>query len=37
MDITFVKEILGHEELGTTEIYARISNQEVEHAYRKYS
>lgn len=37
MDITVVKEILGHDELGTTEIYAQVSNQEVEHAYRKYS
>jgi len=37
MDITVVQEILGHEEASTTQIYAQISNIEVEHQYRKYS
>lgn len=37
MDITVVQSILGHEELGTTQIYAETSNVTVEHQYRKYS
>lgn len=37
MDITVVQSILGHEELGTTQIYAETSNITVEHEYRKYS
>ncbi len=37
MDITVVQEILGHEELSTTQIYAQLSNVEVQHQYRKFS
>lgn len=37
MDITVVQSILGHEELGTTQIYAETSNLTVEHEFRKYS
>lgn len=37
MDITTVQAILGHDNLDTTQIYAQISDREVEHEYRKYS
>lgn len=37
MDITTVQAILGHDNLDTTQIYAQISNREVEHEFRKYS
>ena len=32
VDIRVLKEILGHENLGTTEIYTHLSNQQVEQA-----
>ena len=37
MDITVVQAILGHEELGTTQIYSKVSNVTVDNEYRKYS
>ena len=37
MDLTVVQEILGHEQASTTQIYAQISNVEVEHQFRKYN
>ena len=37
MNITVVQELLGHEEIGTTQIYAQTSRTEIEHEYRKYS
>lgn len=37
MDITVVQMILGHEDLGTTQIYAETSHVTVENEYRKYS
>jgi integrase/recombinase XerD len=37
MDLTIIQKILGHENPQTTMIYAKLSNTEVEHAYRKYS
>ena len=37
MNITVVQELLGPEEIGTTQIYAQTSRTEIEHEYRKYS
>lgn len=37
MDLTVIQKILGHDNPQTTMIYAKLSNTEVEHAYRKYS
>ena len=37
MPLTIIQKILGHENPQTTMIYAKLSNTEVEHAYRKYS
>lgn len=37
MDITVVKEILGHSDISTTEIYCQVSDSEVEHQFRKYA
>jgi len=37
MDLTVVQEILGHEQASTTQIYAQLSNTEVEHQFRKYN
>lgn len=35
VDIRVLKEILGHENLGTTEIYTHVSNSQIEDAVRK--
>lgn len=35
-DITTVKEVLGHQSLKTTEIYAKTSQANVKYEYRKY-
>ena len=32
VDIRVLKDILGHENLGTTEIYTHLSNQQMEEA-----
>jgi site-specific recombinase XerD len=32
VDIRVLKEILGHENLGTTEIYTHLSNKQMENA-----
>ena len=32
VDIRVLKDILGHENLGTTEIYTHLSNQQMENA-----
>jgi len=37
MDMTVVKEILGHSTISTTEIYCQVSDSEVEHQFRKYA
>ena len=33
VDIRVLKDILGHENLGTTQIYTHISNTQVEDAF----
>lgn len=35
VDIRVLKEILGHENLGTTEIYTHVSNSQIEDAVRR--
>lgn len=37
MDLTIIQKILGHDNPQTTMIYAKLSDAETEHAYRKYS
>lgn len=37
MSLPVLQEILGHDDASTTQVYAQISNTEVEHEYRKYS
>ncbi len=37
MDLTVIQKILGHDNPQTTMIYAKLSNTEAEHAFRKYS
>lgn len=36
MDITIIQQILGHSSVGTTEIYAEISQDNVKREYEKY-
>jgi len=36
-DLEDIKEILGHKDIKTTEIYARISQKRVREAYFKHS
>ncbi|MFT9495865.1 site-specific tyrosine recombinase/integron integrase [Anaerosolibacter sp.] len=35
-DLVTVQAILGHEDASTTQIYAQLSNANIEHEYRKY-
>ncbi len=35
-DLVTVQAILGHEDASTTQIYAKISNSNIEHEYRKH-
>lgn len=35
MDITIIQRLLGHEDIGTTQIYAVISQETVKHQYNK--
>lgn len=37
MEVTVLQEILGHESLDTTMVYAKTSSNEVEHEFRKCS
>lgn len=37
MNLNVLQEILGHDDPGTTLIYASINNKQIEHEYRKYS
>jgi len=36
MDITIIQRLLGHEDISTTQIYAKISQETVIHAYEKF-
>lgn len=36
MDITIIQQILGHNSVGTTQIYAEMSQDSVQREYRKY-
>lgn len=36
MDITVIQQLLGHEDVSTTQIYAAISQETVRHQYGKY-
>ena len=35
MDIRLIKEILGHESIGTTQIYTKVSRKHLEDVYKK--
>ncbi len=35
MDITIIQQILGHDRIDTTQIYAKVSNASIKHAYSK--
>lgn len=37
MSLPVLQQILGHEDASTTQIYASMSNREVENEYRRYS
>lgn len=37
MNLNVLQEILGHDDPGTTLIYASVNNKSIEHEYRKYS
>lgn len=37
MDITIIQQLLGHENLGTTQIYASTSEQMLKRAYEQYA
>ena len=36
MDITMIQQLLGHEQINTTQIYAKINNKQLQIAYEKY-
>ena len=36
MDVTVLQKLLGHEDLATTQIYAKMSEEAVKHQYNKY-
>ena len=36
-DLNYIKEILGHSSIGTTEIYLHIQNQYLENQHKKFS
>ena len=36
MDITMIQQLLGHEELNTTQIYAKVDNKKLQLAYQTY-
>ncbi len=36
MSLSVLQEILGHEEITTTQIYAQMSNENIENEYRKF-
>lgn len=35
-DIVTIKELMGHEDINTTMVYLRVSNQQVKTAYKRY-
>ena len=35
VDVRTLKEILGHEQLNTTQIYTHVANQDIEKAMQK--
>lgn len=36
MDITIIQQILGHEDISTTQIYTKVSRENIRHEYNKY-
>lgn len=36
MDITLIQQLLGHEEINTTQIYAKVNNRQLQLAYEQY-
>lgn len=36
MDVTVLQKLLGHEDLATTQIYAKMSEEAIKHQYNKY-